>query len=265
MAQISGSGQSEAGILGTSEKEDGVLGLGNAPGKAGVAGVNENSGNGVFGRGFNGLFGDGKDGNGVVGVSQNNDGVLGIGNISAKAGVAGVNDNGGNGLFGRGGNGVFATSNVAGGKAGVFDGDVLVTGDLLLAGADYAEALTAADPAVAPGTVVIVGEDGQVQACEQEYDTAVAGIVSGTGGEKPAVVLDRHDGGVAVALVGKVWCLADADATPIHPGNLLTTSSTNGHARRVTEPHRALGAIIGKALTPLASGRGLVRVLVSPR
>jgi hypothetical protein len=79
------------------------------------------------------------------------------------------------------------------------------------------------------------------------------------------VVLDRHDGGVTVALAGKVWCLADADEAPIAPGDLLTTSSTPGHARRVTEPDRAFGAVVGKALTRLHGGRGLVRVLVSAR
>jgi NAD(P)H-hydrate repair Nnr-like enzyme with NAD(P)H-hydrate dehydratase domain len=65
--------------------------------------------------------------------------------------------------------------------------------------------------------------------------------------------------------MGKVWCMANADVAPIRPGDLLTTSSISGHCRRVTEPARAFGAVIGKALTALASGRGLVRVLVSPR
>jgi NAD(P)H-hydrate repair Nnr-like enzyme with NAD(P)H-hydrate dehydratase domain len=65
--------------------------------------------------------------------------------------------------------------------------------------------------------------------------------------------------------MGKVWCMADADVAQIRPGDLLTTSSLRGHCRRVTEPARAFGAVIGKALTALSSGSGLVRVLVSPR
>ncbi|MFB6678739.1 hypothetical protein ACFCWG_41270, partial [Streptomyces sp. NPDC056390] len=118
-----------AQVVGTSDTDDGVLGLGKAPGKAGVAGVNENSGNGIYGRGYNGLYGDGKDGNGAVGISATNDGVLGIGNISAKAGVAGVNDHGGNGLYGRGrvgvagegktGNGVYGVSDTEDGVLGI--------------------------------------------------------------------------------------------------------------------------------------------------
>jgi hypothetical protein len=93
----------------------------------------------------------------------------------------------------------------------------------------------------------------------------VAGIVSGAGGYKPAIVLDRHENSAHVALMGKVWCLADADIAPIRPGDLLTTSSTTGHCRRVTDTSRAFGAVIGKALSPLPNGRGLIRVLVSAR
>ena len=158
------------------------------------------------------------------------------------------------------------------GVAGFFKGDVNVDGNIHLSGTlfgrvqqDYAEALPATDPNVQPGSVVVVSDDGDVRPCAKEYDTAVAGIVSGAGGLQPAVVLGDHDRGVTVALMGTVWCLADADVAPIRPGDLLTSSSTPGHARSVTEPSRALGTIIGKALTPLPSGCGLVQVLVSSR
>jgi hypothetical protein len=66
-------------------------------------------------------------------------------------------------------------------------------------------------------------------------------------------------------MMGKVWCLAVSDAAPIAPGDLLTTSATAGHARGIDDRQRALGAVIGKALTGLAEGRGLVRVLVCGR
>jgi len=45
-------------------------------------------------------------------------------------------------------------------------------------------------------------------------------------------------------------------------GDLLTTSPTRGHAQKVTEPERAIGAIIGKALGALKSGQGKIPVLV---
>ncbi len=145
------------------------------------------------------------------------------------------------------------------------DGNVAVSGDVILQGADYAEALTTTDPDVLPGTVVVLGEDGEIHPCAKEYDIRVAGIVSGAGGVKPALVLDRHENSAHVALMGKVWCYADADHAEIRPGDLLTTSAITGHCQRVTAPEKAFGAVIGKALTPLPDGLGLVRVLVSPR
>jgi hypothetical protein len=66
-----------------------------------------------------------------------------------------------------------------------------------------------------------------------------------------------------VALSGRVYCLVDADSGAIAPGDLITTSSTPGHGMKVSDHVRAQGAIIGKAMTPLESGRGLVLVLVS--
>ena len=145
------------------------------------------------------------------------------------------------------------------------DGNLTVTGDVILKGADYAEALTTTDKEVKPGMVVVLGGDGEIHPCTREYDTRVAGIVSGAGGVKPALVLDRHENSAHVALMGKVWCYADASLAAIHPGDLLTTSVTAGHCRQVTQPSRAFGTVIGKALTPLLQGCGLVRVLVSPR
>ncbi len=72
------------------------------------------------------------------------------------------------------------------------------------------------------------------------------------------------DGKHPVALTGRVWCLCDADANgPIQAGNMLTTSTTQGHAMKATDHSRAQGAIIGKAMSSLQRGKGLVLVLVS--
>jgi hypothetical protein len=56
---------------------------------------------------------------------------------------------------------------------------------------------------------------------------------------------------------------ADASNEPIKPGDLLTTCDTPGHAMKVTDPGRAQGAILGKAMSALKEGRGMVLVLVS--
>jgi hypothetical protein len=66
-----------------------------------------------------------------------------------------------------------------------------------------------------------------------------------------------------VALSGRVYCLADASHGPIEPGDLLTTSDNPGHAMKATDPDRSHGAVIGKAMTPLAEDQGLILVLVN--
>jgi hypothetical protein len=138
-----------------------------------------------------------------------------------------------------------------------------VTGDVILDGADYAEALTVGDQEVMPGMTVVLDDQGRIRPCSSEYDTRVAGVIAGARGVRSALVLDRHEGGAAVAMMGKVWALAEAVDHPIRCGDLLTTSSTSGHARRVDDPGRAFGCVIGKALTNLDGGFGYVRILVN--
>ena len=58
------------------------------------------------------------------------------------------------------------------------------------------------------------------------------------------------------------YCKVDADIAPIEIGDLLTTSPTKGHAQKVLNRAEAVGAIIGKALGPLAKGKGKIPVLV---
>jgi hypothetical protein len=71
------------------------------------------------------------------------------------------------------------------------------------------------------------------------------------------------DGDYPVALTGRVYCWADAANGSIGPGDLLTTSDTPGHAMKVTDHAKAQGAILGKAMSSLENGKGLVLVLVS--
>jgi hypothetical protein len=75
------------------------------------------------------------------------------------------------------------------------------------------------------------------------------------------MILDRQqsrDNRLPVALVGKVYCKADAQYAAIEVGNLLTTSQTPGRAMKAIEPAKAFGAVIGKALRPLEGGQGLI-------
>ena len=59
------------------------------------------------------------------------------------------------------------------------------------------------------------------------------------------------------------YCKVDASKGPVEIGDLLTTSATEGHAMKASDHRRAFGAVIGKALAPLATGRALIPVLVA--
>jgi hypothetical protein len=114
---------------------------------------------------------------------------------------------------------------------------------------------------------MVLDECGGLRLSEREYDTAVAGVVSGGGHYSPGVILDAphgvdQTGRVPLALMGKVFCRVDGTADPIKVGDLLTTSPVPGHAMRVRDRGRAIGAVIGKALQP-CTGRELIPILVT--
>lgn len=120
----------------------------------------------------------------------------------------------------------------------------------------------------APGMVVSIDPDhvGKLRVSTNAYDTTVAGIISGANGVNVGLTLRQEgstvaDGSMPIANVGRVWCLVDASSGPVQPGDLLTTSSTPGHAMKA-DPSRANGAILGKAMSRLDSGKGMVLVLV---
>lgn len=146
-------------------------------------------------------------------------------------------------------------------------GNITVAGDITLQNADCAEDFRVACLEEAePGTVMVIDDDLQLAAADKAYDSRVAGIVAGAGDYRPGIVLGRTGADrstMPVALVGRVFCKVDADHGPIAIGDLLTSSPTAGHAMKAADPARAFGAVIGKALAPLAGGRGLIPVLVS--
>jgi hypothetical protein len=134
-------------------------------------------------------------------------------------------------------------------------------------GSDVAEPFPMLQNQVTKGAVVVIDEKnpGQLKLSSSAYDRRVAGIVSGAGGVKPGLSLQQKElgSGPDVALSGRVYALADASRGPIRPGDLLTTSDRPGYCMRAMSWERARGAILGKAMGSLASGRGLVLVLVS--
>jgi hypothetical protein len=74
-------------------------------------------------------------------------------------------------------------------------------------------------------------------------------------------VMDQQMG-MMVTLGSFAHCKVDADIAPIEVGDLLTTSTTKGHAQKVLDSSKALGTIVGKALAPLAQGKGKIPILV---
>lgn len=222
----------------------------------GVAGFSQ-SGTGVFGEGpGNGVHGKSAAGRAVYG--ENTAGGDGVGGFSQTGtGVAGVSASG-NGVYGRSDSGM----------AGYFDGHLQVTGEIRMDGADFAEQFTVPLD-VAPGTVMVIGEAGQLAISNGSYDKRVAGVVAGAGRYRPGIVLDTSGQPVvdrarqAVSLMGKTYCMADADHGAIAVGDLLTTADRPGCAMRAADRDRAFGAVLGKALEPLSEGQRLIAILVA--
>lgn len=250
------------GVYGRTSSADtnasGVLGEASAGATNGVWGLNSsaiNNATGVFG------FATASDGN-TVGVWGRT--------ASASSGSAGV--------FGEArGNGAGVWGRSATGLAGFFQGKVQVNGAMaaqvvqITGGSDLSEKFEVRDAQAAaqPGMVVAIdpANPGKLVVSSRAYDRRVAGILSGAGGVKPGMLMGQSgtlaDGDHPVALTGRVYVWADASNGPIVPGDLLTTSNIPGHAMKVTSYNKAQGATIGKAMTGLAQGRGLVLTLVT--
>ena len=107
---------------------------------------------------------------------------------------------------------------------------------------------------------------GKFLKANQAYSAAVAGIYS----TKPGFVGRLQPANdpasaneVPMAMVGRVPTKVSAENGPIHVGDLLVTSSTMGYAMKGTDRSQMLGAVVGKALSSLDSGTGVIMVLVA--
>lgn len=134
-------------------------------------------------------------------------------------------------------------------------------------GSDLAEHFELAEDAK-PGLVVAIDPQrpGKLALARGAYNRRVAGVISGANNLSAGMVLPDAAGARdsrPVALSGRVWVYCDASKHPIKPGDLLTTSNIPGHAMKVTNYTKAQGAILGKAMTGLNRGKGLVLVLVT--
>jgi hypothetical protein len=108
---------------------------------------------------------------------------------------------------------------------------------------------------VTAGDVLALDPDspGVLHRAASIADSSVVGVVVEPGDDSEAVV----------ATFGVVSLNADAGYGSIRAGDLLVSSSTPGHAMRALE--LLPGTLLGKALEPLETGTGTIRVLVTLR
>jgi hypothetical protein len=207
-----------------------------------------------------GVYGESANFRGVYGKSTNGTGIQGESGAAFNSGVNGYSTNA------QGWGGYF--SNSAGGTALYANGLTKVKTLEIMGGADIVEGFETGGEALEPGTVVVIDEShpGELRASKHAYDHRVAGIVSGAGGIAPGIRLGQEavmDGETPVAMSGRVYVRCSVQNGKIRPGDLLTTSDHPGLAMRAGADQRAHGAIVGKAMTALDAGTGLVLVLVN--
>jgi hypothetical protein len=143
-------------------------------------------------------------------------------------------------------------------------------GGTVTGGADFAESVepVGARESYAPGDVLVIATSQKraVPRAAEPYSTRVAGVYSTKPGmlATPYTMDDpRIAEEIPLAVVGIVPCKASAENGPIEIGDLLVASATPGHAMKGTDRARMLGAVVGKALEPLPTGRGIIQVLVT--
>jgi hypothetical protein len=151
------------------------------------------------------------------------------------------------------------------------DGKGFFNGGTQLGGQDYADLVTVKGRSsdYEPGDVMVISDDPArpFARSAKPYARNVAGIYStkpGVLGSKRGIA-DPADNEIPLALTGIVPCKVSCENGPIRMGDPLVTSSTPGYAMKGTDPRRMVGAIVGKALQPLAKGRGVIEVLVTLR
>jgi hypothetical protein len=208
-------------------------------------------------------------------------GVIGVQASGSGVGVEARSEEGTAGLFatGTGTAGLFETSasgNILIGKGNgtnkfrVDAGGTVFASAYNIGGADFAESVepVGARDDYHSGDVVVIDPTARrrVGLARQPYSTLVAGIYS----TKPGVLATpyamddpRLVKEIPLAVIGIVPCQVSAENGPIRAGDLLVTSATPGYAMKGTDRSRMLGAVLGKALEPLTSGKGVIQVLVT--
>ena len=112
--------------------------------------------------------------------------------------------------------------------------------------------------------VIRSSADRSAALSSEPYSTLVLGVYSEKPGfiGSPDAMEEQRDDQIPVAVVGIVPCKVSAENGPISRGDLLVASSTPGHAMQAG-PNPPQGTVIRKALEPLATGTGVIQILVT--
>ncbi len=169
-------------------------------------------------------------------------------------------------------NGYPATPKTPGWGGGIHTWDVEAEGTMWSKGGyqsgprDLAENYLSRATLSSGDVVCLDKEEDAIVLSEEAEDPLVIGIIS----TKPGFLLnvDHDEKGqlYPVSLCGRVPCKVTDENGPITRGDLLTSSSTPGHAMKAKpingSGYYRPGTIIGKALDPLNSGNGVIDVFV---
>jgi len=264
---VSGSSSAGAGVDGSSSTGTGVHGASTS----GEGGLFETAGaTGLHGlTRSNAFFAAGVVGEAISPAGNTTRGVFGTSNSPSGIGVHGI---AATGVQAETGNGNIFIGRGLGSTRIRFDatGKGFFNGGTQTGGADFAEsfAVRGDKNRYEPGDLLAIdpASNRRLALADQPYSALIAGIYS----TKPGVLAtpyDLDDGRITkeipLAVVGVVPCKVTTENGPIRRGDLLVASSTPGHAMKGTDRKRMLGAVVGKALEPLASGKGVILVLVT--
>lgn len=153
-------------------------------------------------------------------------------------------------------------------KAGdVYADDAYYGAGFYTGAADIAEWVQVSEP-VEPGDVLELDPDHpwHYRKSRGPCSTLVAGVVSTEPGFILGSSLTTHysplTDSALLALIGIVPMKVTDEGGPIEPGDLLTTSSTPGHAMKWNQEDGTACGLVGKALEPLEGGTGVIKALL---
>jgi hypothetical protein len=254
----------------TSGENFGVVGASESPEGYGGYFYNTTTGDGVYGRGWFGVYGTGTN-SGVYGRSENSQGVYG---------------------YSPNGYGMAATTGADDYNYGLYTPDNIHARDIHLTSAQMQVVRNAGQASLEPGDVVVFAgvEAGdppliEVVQATDAHSTAVAGVVHSRYNPAAAAV-DPEQGARAdlevtpagpaapgemllIVVQGPAQVKASAVAGAIQPGDLLSTAGPAGRAAKAgqvslegVETARP-GTVLGKALEPLETGDQRIYVFVT--